>query len=146
MTIIHTAARMREINKLKWEDVYEDYLILRTRKAKNSDVAERKVPLTRTLKAILEALPRKGEFVFSHPDGTRFDNRIKCIKSLCEKAGVKEFTFHNLRHYSASKLANQGVAITDIQEILGHTRPTTTDTYLQTIKGSVRSAIDKLED
>ena len=148
ITLLHTAGRMREINKLKWEDVNldEDYLVLRTRKAKNSDVAERKVPLTKTLKSILEALPRKGEYVFSHPDGTRYDNRIKMIRSLCKKAKVKRFTFHNLRHYSASKLANAGVAITDIQEILGHTRPTTTDNYLQAIKGSVRNAIDKLEN
>ena len=146
LTLIHTAARMREINKLKWEDVYDDYLVLRTRKAKNSDVAERKVPLTKTLKAILDKLPKVGEYVFSHQDGTRYDNRIKMIKSLCKQAEVKQFTFHSLRHYSASKLANLGVAITDIQEILGHTRPTTTDNYLQTIKGSVRDAINKLED
>ena len=148
ITFLHTAGRMREINKLKWEDVNltEDYLVLRTRKAKNSDVAERKVPLTNTLKSILEALPRRGEYVFSHPDGRRYDNRIKYIRSLCKKAEVKQFTFHNLRHFSASKLANLGVAITDIQEILGHTRPTTTDNYLQSIKGSVRSAISKLEE
>lgn len=139
---------MREINKLKWEDVdlEENYLLLRTRKAKNSDVAERKVPLTKTLKSILEGLPKRGEYVFSHQDGKRFDNRIKYIRSLCKKAKVKQFTFHNLRHYSASKLANLGVAITDIQEILGHTRPTTTDNYLQAIKGSVRSAIQRLEE
>lgn len=148
ITLIHTAGRMREINKLKWEDVNfaEDYLVLRTRKAKNSAVAERKVPLTRTLKAILEGLPRKGEYVFSHQDGRRYDNRIKMIHSLCEQAKIRAFTFHNLRHFSASKLANLGVAITDIQEILGHTRPTTTDGYLQTIKGSVRSAIQRLEE
>jgi len=148
LALIHTAGRMREINKLKWQDVdlNEDYLILRTRKAKNSDVAERKVPLTRTLKSILEGLPHNGEYVFSHQNGTRYDNRIKYIRSLCKRAKVRQFTFHNLRHYSASKLANAGVAITDIQEILGHTRPTTTDTYLQTIKGSVRNAIDKLEN
>jgi len=148
IALIHTAARMREINKLKWEDVSlnEDYLVLRTRKAKNSDVAERKVPLTRTLKAILEGLPRRGEYVFSHRNGKRFDNRIKYIRLLCKQAKVKQFTYHNLRHFSASKLANLGVAITDIQEILGHTRTTTTDHYLQTIKGSVRSAINKLEE
>jgi integrase len=148
ITLIHTAGRMREINKLKWEDVdfNEDYLVLRTRKAKNSDVAERKAPLTRTLKAILEGLPCKGEYVFSHQNGKRYDNRIKYIRSLCKQAKVKQFTFHNLRHFSASKLANLGVAITDIQEILGHTTARTTSVYLQSIKGSVRSAINKLEE
>lgn len=152
VTIIHSAARMREINRLRWEDVNfnEDYIVLRTRKAKNSKVSERKVPLTRTLKSVLEQLPQKGEYVFSHSSGKkkgkRYDNRIKYIRSLCEKAEVKRFTFHNLRHYSASKMANAGVAITDIQEILGHTKTTTTNDYLQAIKGSLRSAINKLEE
>lgn len=152
IAFLHTAARMREINKAKWEDVNfnENYILLRTRKAKNSDVSERKVPLTKTLRNILESLPRNGEYVFSHKkgirDGKRYDNRIKLIRSLCEKAGVKVFTFHNLRHYAASKLSNAGVPLTDIQEILGHTRPTTTDTYLQSIRGSVRESINSLED
>ena len=38
----------REINRLRWDDVHDDYVILRTRKAKNSDLTERKIPLTKT--------------------------------------------------------------------------------------------------
>lgn len=148
ITILHTAGRMREINKLKWEDVNfeENYLILRTRKAKNSDLMERKIPMTDTVREILLRKERIGDYVFTNKSsGSYFDNRIKFIRSLCKSAKVKPFTFHNLRHFSASKLANLGVALTDIQEILGHTRPTTTDNYLQALKGSVRDAIKKLE-
>lgn len=152
IALIHTAARMREINKLKWEDVNleQGYVILRTKKAKNSMDTERQVPLTDTLKVILHDIPHTGQYVFTHKAGKkrgeRYDNRIKMIKAICKQAGVKQFTFHNLRHFSASKLASLGVSITDIQEILGHTRPTTTDNYLQSIKGSVRRAIKKIEE
>jgi integrase len=147
LALLYTMARMREINRLRWEDVTEDCVILRTRKAKNSDVAERKIPLTPTLKAILEGLPRVGEYVFTNPaTKTRYDNRINLIRSLCRKAGVKPFTFHNLRHWGASKLAKENVPLTDIQRLLGHTRPTTTDTYLQSLNPSLSSAINKLED
>ena len=39
LTLLYTMARMREINRLKWEDVHEDYLILRTRNSiSNSSV------------------------------------------------------------------------------------------------------------
>ena len=122
-------------------------MILRTRKAKNSDVSERKVPLTPTLRAIFEGLPRVGEYVFMNPTTkTRYDNRIKLIHSLCEKAGVKLFTYHNLRHWGASKLAKENVPLTDIQKLLGHTRPTTTDNYLQSLSPSLSDAINKLEE
>jgi integrase len=147
LTLLYTMARMREINRLKWEDVTEEYVILRTRKAKNSDVAERRVPLTPTLKEILEGLPRVGDFVFINPTTkTRYDNRIKLIRSLCKKAEVKQFTFHNLRHWGASKLAKENVPLTDIQKLLGHTRPTTTDGYLQSLNPSLSNAINKLEE
>jgi hypothetical protein len=38
-----------------------------------------------------------------------------------------------LRHYGASKLAQEGVPLTDIQALLGHQRATTTDIYLQSL-------------
>ncbi len=145
MTLIYTMARMREINRLKWEDVSETYMILRTRKAKNSDVSERKIPLTPSMKQILDSLPRESEYVFTNPRTKgRFDNRIKLIRSLCRKAKVKPFTFHNLRHWGASKLANENVPLTDIQKLLGHTRPTTTDTYLQSLNPALSEAIGKI--
>ncbi|MGZ6275680.1 MAG: tyrosine-type recombinase/integrase [Syntrophales bacterium] len=55
------------------------------------------------------------------------------LRRLCEKAQVRGFTYHALRHYGASKLAEEGVSIPDIQYLLGHQRATTTDIYLQSI-------------
>ena len=54
--------------------------------------------------------------------------------------------YHALRHYGASKLANAGVPLTEIQELLGHERATTTDIYLQSIRNSLRDSIKKLEE
>jgi integrase len=147
--IAMTLARVREINNLRWEDVdLEDrYLVLRTRKAKNSDVAERKIPMTDTVKEILASLPRNGEFVFMNPrTGKRYEYRKRFIRSLCVKAKVRPFMYHALRHYGASKLAKEGVPLTDIQEILGHQRASTTDLYLQSIRGSLRESIKKLDE
>ena len=62
------------------------------------------------------------------------------------KGGVKEFTYHCLRHYGASALANAGVALTDIQVLLGHQNVSTTDIYLQSIKDSVKEAVKNLEN
>lgn len=56
------------------------------------------------------------------------------LKRLCEKAGVAPFGFHAIRHYFAVSLVkSQKADITDIQQLLGHQRPTTTDIYLRSV-------------
>jgi integrase len=145
LAIIHTLARVNEINKLKWADVYEDFLILRTRKAKNSDLTERKIPINSILKEIMKELPKISKYVFCYlTTGKPYHYRSKMIRRACEKAKVREFTYHALRHYGASKLAEEGASITDIQYLLGHQRATTTDIYLQSISPNLRVTMDNL--
>jgi integrase len=99
------------------------------------------------VKQILVSLEQKGEHVFINPTtGTKYDYRDKFLPNLCRKAGIEPFMYHALRHYGASKLANLDVPLTDIQELLGHAKATTTDLYLQSLKGSLRESINKLED
>ncbi|ABC77903.1 tyrosine-type recombinase/integrase [Syntrophus aciditrophicus] len=143
--VLCTMARINEINKLKWEDIHKDYLILKTRKSKNSDLTERIIPLNETLKEVFDTVPRIAEYVFCHEDGKPYFYRSKFLKTACRMAGVRYFGYHALRHYGASRLANSGVPITDIQALLGHQRPTTTDIYLQSIRKSLIGAMKNLE-
>ena len=57
------------------------------------------------------------------------------LKRLCAKAGVAPFGFHAIRHYFAVSLikSQQADIITDIQQLLGHQRPTTADIYLRSV-------------
>lgn len=146
LAIIHTMGRVREINRLKWTDIHEGYLVLTTRKARNSSVKQRHIPINAVLKEVLEQIPKTGEYVFINPTTkTKYDYRSKLLKRLCERAEVKEFTFHCLRHFGASMLADQGEPLTAIQALLGHDRATTTDIYLQDLGLSVKGATEKLE-
>lgn len=149
LVISLTLARVREINNLKWEDVdfEKNCVILKTKKARNSNVVQRQIPMTPTVRKILEGLEHKGEYVFINPrTKTKYDYRDQFIKNLCNKAEVKPFMYHALRHYGASKLNNAGVPLTDIQQLLGHQRATTTDIYLQSIRDGLKEAIKKLEE
>ncbi len=133
--VIYTAGRIREINNLKWENITEDFLIHRTRKAKNSDIKE-----------VIKAIPRKADYVFINPrTETKYDFRRRLMKSLTKKAKVKHFGFHALRHYGSSLLAQKGFGLTDIQSLLGHERATTTDIYLQSISCSLRKAVEEID-
>ena len=63
------------------------------------------------------------------------------MKSLCEKAGVRYFRFHPLRHLGASILDHANDNIGSIQRILGHENRTTTEIYLHSIGESEREAM-----
>lgn len=146
LLIIHTLARVGEINQLKWEDVKEDHLTLWTRKARNSDLTPRDIPLNETLKAVIEQIPKVGEYVFMNKRTKKpYDYRDKFMVNLCKTAKVKNFTYHCLRHLGASILSAEGAGLTDIQAILGHQRATTTDNYLQSLKGGTKEAVKILD-
>jgi integrase len=146
LAIIHSLARVNEINKLKREDVFADYIILWTRKSKDGSRVGRKIPKNETLKASIDAMPEVGEYVYCYKKtGKPYHYRSKMMHALCKKAKVKEFTYHALRHYGASRLAEAGVSLTDIQYLLGHQRATTTDIYLHSISHNLRDAMSTLD-
>jgi integrase len=148
-----TAARVREINNLTWEDVDWDRRQIRlwTRKKRGGHKTPRLVPMVQDVHASLryawENRDRTSPYVFTNPlTKKKYDYRDKFLGTLCRRAGVPGFGYHALRHHTASILAERGAPITDIQKILGHERPTTTDNYLQSLGESVRAAMGLLEE
>jgi integrase len=147
-TIKDTFARVGEINRLTWDDVdlQSRYVILYTRKKKGGNLTPRKVPMTERVFEILSRLrferDKNVPWVFCNrytdwksreKKVTAFGYRKTVLKTLCKKAGVREFTFHALRHSGASIMDNHSVPIGAIQRILGHENRTTTEIYLHNI-------------
>ena len=115
-------ARVSEVNRLSWDDVNLErrYLVLYTRKKRGGHLTPRKVPLTQRLHEILgrrfsvrdEAVPWVfWRFNVDQQTGERkpapYNDRRELIKNLCNKAGVRHFRFHALRHAGASIMDNQ---------------------------------------
>lgn len=158
--ICDTMARVSEINRLRWSDVKLDdnYLILYTRKKKGGHLTPRKIPLTKRLSTLLSmrfsARDKSKPWVFWHRyystkkaawiEGP-YKDRKRFMKTLCEKAGVRYFRFHALRHAGASVMDNNSVPIGAIQSILGHESRTTTEIYLHNLSGVEKEAISVYE-
>ena len=59
--------------------------------------------------------------------------REKIMLELCEKAGVKSFGFHGIRHLSASLMYHYKIDMKEIQKVLGHESLTTTEIYIKSL-------------
>ncbi|MDA8241031.1 MAG: tyrosine-type recombinase/integrase [Nitrospiraceae bacterium] len=133
--------------QLKWTDIRPNHISLYTRKARNSDVKEIVIPMNNVLRETIKQIPVVGDYVFINPKtGQPYVYRKRFLKTLCKNAGVQPFTFHSIRHFSASLLDNKNVPLTTIQRLLGHERATTTDIYLQELRGTTFEAIRQLEE
>ncbi|MFP4350248.1 MAG: tyrosine-type recombinase/integrase [Desulfococcaceae bacterium] len=68
------------------------------------------------------------------------------MRRMCDRAGVKRFGFHAIRHLTATILYNRGYEVAIIQSILRHKSPNTTERYLKTLGlEKVREALDTLQ-
>lgn len=140
------AARLGEVNNLRWEAVNFEkrQVLLWTRKGDGTYRAQPK-PLNDELYAELRRLYEKrsgNEWVFPNPEtGVPYKNRRKQIRNVCKAAGVPYYGWHSIRHHVASLLADtHKVSLPTIQKMLGHANLTTTQIYVQSLTDGVREA------
>ena len=125
--LIFTGARLREILHLKWEHVdFERGLLL----LPTSKTGKKTIVLNAPALAILNALPRSGEYVIAGTsvDSPRSDLK-KPWKAVAARAGLTGVRIHDLRHTHASVGAGAGLGLPIIGKLLGHTQTATTQRY-----------------
>lgn len=148
LTALHTAARRGEIFRLTWDDVDfgRGMLRLGTRKRSGGGMQYDWVPLTAALAQTLAAHQDTASgvaLVFPRRNGEQYMARPHFLRRLCDKAGVKRFGYHGIRHLSASMMDAGRLPITSIQAVLRHTSPLTTARYLHKL-GGIRDSLDQV--
>lgn len=124
---LQTAGRRGELCGLKWSDVDMKTRTVSFSKTKNGE--RRVIPMTETLREILNQLPRP-----LNPDAPVLpplspDAVTLGFRRLVSELGIKDFNFHDLRHDVASTLTMASVPQRTIMEILGHRDPRMTLRY-----------------
>jgi integrase len=110
-----TGARVGEAADLQWEDID---LVQRTALIRESKVnAERRAhlpaPLFEAL-ANLQRIPRRGVFVYAHPDDLR-----ETWNAVIDRAGIKRLSPHCCRHGFATGLLRRGIDVVTVAKLGG---------------------------
>ncbi len=140
---IYTGFRRGEIFRLKWSEVDFSLKVVRTL---DKNGKPKVVPMATKLFEILKSLPKENEFVFPSPKTDQpLTDVKKGFKTARKNAGIENFRFHDLRHTTATRLAENGVDAFTIAEILGHSDLRMTKRYTHSTDKSKRRAIESLE-
>ncbi len=121
---MNTGLRRGEIFDLAWHnvDLKKRNLTVEGIKAKSGHT--RHVPLNGEATEVLLVWRNKTSsrhLVFPSPKTKkRFANINNSWEQLRDKAKLKDFRFHDLRHTFASKLVMRGVDLNIVRELLGH--------------------------
>ena len=111
---LETAARRGEILSLSWSNID-----INRRTAKlNGKTGIRTIPLSIDCISMLNDLPRSI-------DDRVFPVTVETLKQAyqraVQRAGITNFTFHDLRHDALTQLSKRGLSVLELRAISGHT-------------------------
>jgi integrase len=148
---IDTGCRQGELRRLRWSDIDLRVNTLRVTSYKGKTVSRRVVPITDRLRGALldlRAKPsvaafrklRTGETADNTLVFGVVDNVKKSFNAARVDAGLPHVRFHDLRHTAGTFLAQEGMNIALVGEILGHSDPKTTRRYINATADTVNAA------
>jgi integrase len=121
---ISTGARRGELIHLKWSDIDLKAARATVHDTKNGD--PRVLPLVgkalETLREMKLQASAKSEYAFPQPSGLPgpYEHFDQHWYDALDAAGITDVRFHDLRHTTASYLAQQGASLLEIADTLGH--------------------------
>jgi integrase len=154
---LSTGCRLGELLSLQWSQIRRDeqgqarWIVLPAAKTKTAEA--RVIPIGPKLRSVLE-LRRHAPDGSEHPAtayvfGNEVGEPVKSVRTAweltCERAGVRDLHFHDLRREFASRLLESRADLHDVQMFLGHAAITTTSRYLQSTPVRLERALARLE-
>jgi site-specific recombinase XerD len=109
---------------------------------------ERVVPLVPELRTALQKVrPReRDKFVALNAHGRAWTDGglLQAFQRAYQRAGLKGWRFHDLRHFFVTALFRKGVAAPTVQALAGHAHLTTTERYAHVARTDLKAAIARL--
>lgn len=153
--IINGGYRNGEIRTLQWADIDLERNTSMVRRNDWQGVLDtpkhgqsRHVPINATWReALLEWKHRRSLWVFDGDDANGYmtdREEITPLKTACRRAGLREISWHVLRHTFASHLVMAGESLFTVGQLLGHTDEKTTRRYAHLAPRHTAKAVEAL--
>ena len=142
-----TGLRKSNILNLKWESINFKFGFIEILRQENKGHKKIQIPLSNKFRAELEKIGIKDKgYVFINPDTNKPYTTIKTgFNKALERAGIKNFRFHDLRHTVGTRLVANGADLQTVKEILAHSDIKTTQRYMHPVKENLKKAVDILD-
>jgi len=136
-----TGMRKGEILQLKWKYINfeQQYIEVGVDEMATKSGKRRIVPIDDYAAAVLRKWKSDSEYLFCK-DGKPLRDIKKSYKSALQKASIKDFTFHDLRHTFASHAVMNGMDLYTLQKILGHSSIEMTERYSHLSKSHLKKS------
>jgi len=138
---LNTGLRLGELLKLHWSAIDFDSATLTVRGGTAKSGKTRHIPLNQEALNVLRNWKPSADP--THVIGIKTSFK-KSFATILTNAAITEFRWHDLRHTFASKLAQRGVPLNTIRDLLGHGSITMTLRYAHLGPDNRRAAIDLL--
>ncbi|MBI4639780.1 MAG: site-specific integrase [Candidatus Tectomicrobia bacterium] len=149
ITALQTGFRKSELLSLTWENIDFQHRLITVDAAYAKNGEARTIPmnsfLTETLRVIKIGYDSKDP-VFRNREGRSYRSFRTAFDTAVRRAGIPDFTFHDLRHTFASRLVMKGVDLTTVKELMGHKDITMTLRYAHLTPGHKRNAVELLSE
>jgi integrase len=148
--------RMGEVRALEVRDIGFDQHRVLVRRAMSEEESltpksghEREVPLAagleaRLREAVKDKLPRARVVLDEDGRTPRRQEVLHVFKRFLRREGLRERSFHSLRHYFVSELMKGGASAEAVRVLAGHSKLEMTQRYAHAAPADLRAAIDKL--
>jgi integrase len=116
--LILTGQRRKEIGLLRWDEVYDEQIVLPASRTKNK--RSHLIPLSEPAKAILANLRRDDRGHVFGRDDTGFQGWNLAKRSFDARIAVPHWTLHDVRRTVATRMAELGIQPHIIEAALNH--------------------------
>ena len=146
--LLDTGARYSEIANLRWQQIDLENHVIRLWRPKVQN--EGMIFMTDRVEAIIVRRKQtiETDFIFTNKTGGPRGYAGQSIRKALNRAGLKDYTIHTLRHTHATRLIQNGMSVYEVQAILGHTDIKTTSRYAHleqaTVSARARDVINRL--
>jgi integrase len=140
--LLLTGRRLREILNLRWEEFDRERGMLLL---PDSKTGRKPVILSSAAIAVLEGIPRAGDYVISglRPEKARRDLK-RPWEAIRQRAALGPIRLHDLRHTFAATGAGSNLGLPVIGKLLGHRRAETTSRYAHIAADPLKTAADAI--